>query len=64
LHAASKCSVVRLNHQMRHETAVRLLRTVAARCQRVSGLWDEEPCLVAAYAFGSVLDSRADVPVV
>ena len=35
-----------------------------ARCQRASGLWDEEPFLVAAYAFGSVLESRADVPVV
>ena len=49
---------------MRHETAVRRLRTVAARCQRASGLWDEEPFLVAAYAFGSVLDPHAHVPVV
>jgi hypothetical protein len=30
----------------------------------VSGLWDEEPFLVAAYAFGPVLESRADIPVV
>lgn len=49
---------------MRHETAVRRLRSVAARCQRASGLWDEEPFLIAAYAFGAVLDSRADLPVV
>jgi hypothetical protein len=49
---------------MRHETALRRLRAVAARCQRASGLWEEEPFLIAAYAFGAVLDSRADLPVV
>jgi hypothetical protein len=36
---------------MRHETAVRRLRTIAARCQQqASGLWDDEPFLVGAYA--------------
>jgi len=54
---------LRNNGGVRHETAVRRLRAVAARCQRASGLW-EEPFLIAAYAFGAVLDSRADVPVV
>jgi hypothetical protein len=54
---------LRNNGGVRHETAVRRLRAVAARCQRASGLW-EEPFLVAAYAFGAVLESRADVPVV
>jgi hypothetical protein len=49
---------------VRHQTAVRRLRTVAERCQRASGLWDDEPFLLAAYAFGSVLESVADVDVV
>src|SRR4051794_37060589 len=31
---------------------------------RASGLWDDEPFLLAAYAFGSVLESVADVDVV
>jgi len=45
---------------MRHVTAVRRLRTIADRCQQVSGLWDE-PLLLGAYAFGTILDSRADL---
>jgi hypothetical protein len=49
---------------VRHDTAVRRLRTVAERCQRASRLWDDEPFLVGAYAFGAVLQPRADVPVV
>ncbi len=49
---------------MRHETAVRRLRIVVQRCQRASGLWDNEPILVGAYAFGHVLEPRTDVPVV
>ena len=54
---------LRKNGGVRHETAVRRLRAVATRCQRAGDLWDE-PFLVAAYAFGAVLDSRADLPVV
>jgi hypothetical protein len=50
--------------RMRHETAVRRLRLITDRCQQVSGLWDEEPLLVGAYAFGAVLDTRADLDVV
>jgi hypothetical protein len=46
---------------VRHETAVRRLRIIAERCRRASGLWDDEPFLVGAYAFGHVLESRADV---
>lgn len=49
---------------MRYETAVGRLRTIADRCQQASGLWDDEPFLVGAYAFGAVLDTRADVDVV
>jgi hypothetical protein len=49
---------------MRHETAVRRLRTIAARCQHASGLRDDEPFLVGAYAFGAVLDARTDVDAV
>jgi hypothetical protein len=49
---------------MRHETAVRRLRTIAARCQQASGLWDDEPLLVSAYAFGAVLDAGTDVEAV
>lgn len=49
---------------MRRETAIRRLRTIADRCQRVSGLWDDEPFLVGAYAFGAVLDAHADMNVV
>ncbi|MFC7274142.1 hypothetical protein ACFQS1_09145 [Paractinoplanes rhizophilus] len=49
---------------MRRQTAVRRLRTVAERCQWASGLRDDEPFLLAAYAFGSVLESVADVDVV
>jgi hypothetical protein len=50
---------------MRHETAVRRLRTIAARCQQqASGLWDDEPFLVGAYAFGAVLGARTDLEAV
>jgi hypothetical protein len=49
---------------MRHETAVRRLRTIADRCQQASGLWDDEPFLTGAYAFGAVLDIRSDVDMV
>ncbi len=49
---------------MRHETAVRRLHLVAERCQRASGLWDDEPFLAGANAFGHVLRPRTDVPVV
>jgi hypothetical protein len=49
---------------MRHETAVRRLRIIAARCQQASGLWDDEPFLVGAYAFGAVLDAHTDVEAV
>jgi hypothetical protein len=48
---------------MRYETAVRRLRTIADRCERVSGLRDE-PFLLGAYAFGTVLESRSDLDVV
>jgi hypothetical protein len=49
---------------MRHANAVRRLRTIAGRCQQASGVWDDEPFLVGAYAFGAVLDTRADVEAV
>jgi hypothetical protein len=49
---------------VRHQTAVRRIRTVAERCQRASGLWDDEPFLLAAYAFGAVLEPGVDVDVV
>jgi hypothetical protein len=54
----------RQNNRMHYETAVRRLRTIADRCQQASGLWDDEPFLVGAYAFGAVLDARPDVAVV
>jgi hypothetical protein len=49
---------------MRHETAIRRLRTIAERCQQASGLWEDEPFLVGAYVFGAVLEARAAVDVV
>jgi hypothetical protein len=49
---------------MRYQTAVRRIRTVAERCQRASGLWDDEPLLVATYAFGAVLEPGAEVDAV
>lgn len=51
---------------MRHGTAVRRLRTIAERCHRVAGPWDDEdePIPLAAYAFGAVLDGNTDIPVV
>jgi hypothetical protein len=48
---------------VRHETAVRRLRSIAERCERVSGLWREE-WVLAAYTFGAVLDGPTEVPVV
>ncbi len=41
---------------MRYGRAVQRLEMIAERCQRVSGLWDEAPPLIGAYAFGHVLD--------
>jgi hypothetical protein len=49
---------------MRYETAIRRLRTIAARCQQAGGLWEDEPFLIGAYAFGAVLDTPSDVEVV
>jgi hypothetical protein len=49
---------------VRQETAVRRLRRVAERCEQVSVLWREEPFLLAAYAFGAVLERGVEVPVV
>ncbi len=40
---------------MRYGRAVQRLEMIAERCQRVSGLWDEAPQLIGAYAFGHVL---------
>lgn len=54
----------RQNAPMRHETALRRLRTIAERCQQASGLWVDEPFLVGAYVFGTVLEARAEVDVV
>src|SRR4051812_33830593 len=55
---------LRQNGGVRHETAVRRLRAIAARCQRVSGLYEDDPFLIAAYTFGAVLDAPADLPAV
>lgn len=49
---------------MRHPTAVQRLRTIAGNCQRISHGWSDCPALVAAYAFGAVLDSPAEPAVV
>lgn len=49
---------------MRHETAVRRLRTIAERCRQASALWEDDPFLVGAYVFGAVLEARAAVDVV
>jgi hypothetical protein len=48
---------------MKYETAVRRLRTIAERCEQMTVRWSGE-FMVAAYAFGSVLDSRDDIAVV
>lgn len=48
---------------MRHETAVRRLRTIADRCEQASGVWDER-FLLGAHAFGTVLQSRSDLDIV
>src|SRR6266536_215671 len=61
---ARRYAVVWHDGVVRHETALRRLRTIAERCQRVSGLWEQEPVLLAAYVFGAVLDGRTEVPVV
>jgi hypothetical protein len=55
---------MRQNRWVRRQTAVRRLRTIAERCQRASSLWDDEPLLLAAYAFGPVLESAAEVDAV
>jgi len=49
---------------MRHETAVRRLRTIAEHCHQVYRLWTDEPLLIGAYAFGAVLDTTADLDVI
>jgi hypothetical protein len=49
---------------MRYETAIRRLRTIAARCHAAAGLWEDEPFLLGAYAFGAALDAPSDVEVV
>ena len=41
---------------MRHDTAVRRLRTIAEGCDKLGSLLDSEDGLVAVYAFGPVLD--------
>ena len=46
---------------MRYGKAVQRLQIIAERCQRVSGLWDEAPPLIAAYAFGDVLGTMPPV---
>jgi hypothetical protein len=55
---------IRQDGCVRHETAVRRLRIVAERCKRASGLWDDDPFLIGAYALGHVLHPHTDVPVV
>lgn len=50
--------------RVRHQIAIRRIRTVAERCQRAGGLWDDEPFLLAAYVFGAVLEPGVDVDVV
>src|SRR6266704_762311 len=42
---------------VRYGKAVHRLQMIAERCQRVSGLWDEAPPLIGAYAFGEILDA-------
>lgn len=49
---------------MRRDTAIRRLTTIAEECQRIRGLWedpDERPLVIAAYAFGDLIDGAADV---
>lgn len=56
---------MRQDEWVRRDTAVRRLATIAGNCQRASGLWDDgEPVLVAAYAFGDLLDGAAELAVV
>jgi hypothetical protein len=50
---------------MRRVTAVRRLAAIAAECQRLSELWhDDRSALVAAYAFGDLIDGAPEVDVV
>jgi hypothetical protein len=48
---------------MKYDKAVQMLRTIAERCHQVNQLWDEdeESPLIAAYAFGAVLDGPDEV---
>lgn len=46
---------------MHHSTAVRRLRTLAERAERVAGLWEDEAVLTGIYAFGPVLESADDL---
>jgi hypothetical protein len=62
--AATSGAHRRQHAPIRHDTAIRRLRTIADRCQQASGLWDDEPFLVGAYVFGAVLEARATVDVV
>lgn len=48
---------------MKRTTAIRRLRTIAESCDHARPLWENEPTLVAAYAFGMVLDPEiAELP--
>jgi hypothetical protein len=49
---------------VRYATAVRRCRAIAEQCQRVNGLWADEPMLHAAYAFGELLEYPDELPVV
>ncbi|NEE00058.1 DUF7711 family protein [Phytoactinopolyspora halotolerans] len=44
---------------MHRKTAIQWLRTVAEQCPRANALSDEQPLLLAAYAFGDVLEPAA-----
>lgn len=45
---------------MRHNTAVRRLRTIAEDCDKLGSLLDREGGLVAVYAFGPILESPGE----
>ena len=45
---------------MRHDTAVRRLRTIADDCDKLGSLADGEDGLVAVYVFGPVLDNPGE----
>lgn len=57
-------NALRHDEAVHRGTAVRRLRTIAQRCQQVSGIWQEEPMLLSAWAFGSVLDHADAMPAV